>query len=646
MRSALIAADPRSGRSVEEADDSGYDSGIGGESQLPTLGSVFASLNKSVGIGDKTTSTPEPLKADSSQYAWMEGNKYKFVAPYCPADAGSSKRPRKASEKPVVSGSVLDNPNRSSCIGYPKPGFQPRMQRKLVSRNRDAVALYAQNLVAAQMIAEAESGWPLTHGIYSLMGLSMLQLLRASAWYQGNVPGYAVYGMHCLTAVCDMASIIFTLPLFGLGIQGQCVQLGYLGPMMTLVFVMSLVDSGALCAFMWLATPRPVAAGSRSILDVAEATVGIWEWLLVGSVSLQISLMVSSWRIYRGLRHAGIYPPGSSSLVDGEVREVSVLEVMCEAEDAEMIANCDCRPDDCAPDGAISRRPFGAADLIHSEDGPSGAPTRIVVEDGMVRPGRLNSLAVSPRQNCAQRSHARSAYLGQLGSSEEFQDVMSLASAVTGGSRSSTDVGGCKLTNGHWAECASAADGGGRHQRCPSHDFASPRRRMTSIQAAEQLWSSPGPLPIVPVAPLAASSPEEDCPTGRLKDMTPQRIATAECPEVGPLVPPLPMFRCEPEMEVEKPVAAPDLMASKTPKRSLDGGSCAVVATRAAVAAAQRAAAAAAKAAGSAQGPQGPKSLSVAPGGGIISNGSKVAGPGPVGDDDDCSEEDLESQSA
>jgi len=118
------------------------------------------------------------------------------------------------------------------------------------------------------------------------------------------------------------------------------VQNGFLGPMLTLIFAMSLVDVSALTAYLVIATPRPLSPGAKSYVDVLEAIVGVWEFALVSSVALQVALCVSSWRVYRELRLTGLYPPGSDPA--GDIREVSVMEVMCEAEDVELLADCKC----------------------------------------------------------------------------------------------------------------------------------------------------------------------------------------------------------------------------------------------------------------------------------------------------------------
>lgn len=190
-----------------------------------------------------------------------------------------------------------------------------------------------------QRAAAAQAFEFLVHGRVSLFGLVLLQVIRVFCYLQGKIPGATVIGMHFLTTISDFAVCLFAVPLFVYGTSGQCVQLGCLGPMLTLVFAMTLVDLSALVAYLVVAAPRPLSPDSKSFVDVLEACIGIWEFVLVASVALQVSLCLSTWRVYRGLRKVGLYPPDSDPTKVGESREVSALEVVCEAEDVELLSN-------------------------------------------------------------------------------------------------------------------------------------------------------------------------------------------------------------------------------------------------------------------------------------------------------------------
>jgi len=222
-----------------------------------------------------------------------------------------------------------------------REGFPKNIPRLVGERPSDRAArrrALESRLRAAHEKVSGSVERPLSHGRCSLFGLFILVLIRSLAVLQGDIPGYSVYAMHFLTTASDIICILCTVPLFVFGPRGSCVQKGCLGPMLTLVFAMSLVDLSALGAYLLVATPRPLAPGSRSLVDVMEAIIGVWEWALLASAALQLSLCVSSWRIYRALRMAGLYAPDKpADVAKDKTKEISVLEIMCEAEDIEYL---------------------------------------------------------------------------------------------------------------------------------------------------------------------------------------------------------------------------------------------------------------------------------------------------------------------
>jgi len=195
-------------------------------------------------------------------------------------------------------------------------------------------------------------------GRCSIVGLVSLWIIRAIAWYQGTIPGYSVFGMHFLTTTSDILCVLCASPLFIFGTGGHCVQVGCVGPMLTLVFAMCVVDIGALSAYLVVATPRPLSPGAKSYVDVLEACVGVWEFALVSSVALQMALCASSWRVYRELRLTGIYPPGINPAA--KIEEISFMEIICEAEDVKVLR------ESCGGCG-------GGAEEIGVEDGAGAA---------------------------------------------------------------------------------------------------------------------------------------------------------------------------------------------------------------------------------------------------------------------------------
>jgi len=216
----------------------------------------------------------------------------------------------------------------------------PRLAETPSDRTARRKALEGR-LCAAHAQAAAESCLPLCNGRFCLLVLLLVQILRNCAWWQGSMPGPSVMGMHFLTAFSDVCCILCATPLFATGTKGQCVTLGCLGPMLTLVFAMCFVDISALCAYLVVATPQPLPPGAASFLDELEAMMGVWEFALIASAALQTVLCTTSWQVYRSLRMVGLYPPGSDPAGVGKAKEISVLEVVCEAEDVGLLAGCE-----------------------------------------------------------------------------------------------------------------------------------------------------------------------------------------------------------------------------------------------------------------------------------------------------------------
>mmetsp|Transcript_7027 Transcript_7027/g.18265 ORF Transcript_7027/g.18265 Transcript_7027/m.18265 type:complete len:206 (-) Transcript_7027:83-700(-) len=192
--------------------------------------------------------------------------------------------------------------------------------------------------------AKAEVAWPLACGRCCLAGLVLLEVIRITEWVQGRQPYFTVLAIHCLAGTADLACVVCSLPLYAGGVRGECVSSGCLGPLLTLVFAMTLVSVSSFVAFLWIATPRPVSQGSRSWLDLMEANATAWEFTLLASVALNVVLCKVSWGVYRALRLTGLYPPGMEPVGLGRIRTVSPWEVFCEAEDLECFGVCDQTP--------------------------------------------------------------------------------------------------------------------------------------------------------------------------------------------------------------------------------------------------------------------------------------------------------------
>jgi len=170
----------------------------------------------------------------------------------------------------------------------------------------------------------------------------VLVSIRLFAWHLGNIPGGTIWFVHVFSLMSDIITVLTTLPLLICGgcggVQGQCVKLGCVGPMMTMVVAMNLVDACSLLAFFAYAAPRPLPSHGRSYMDVLELVHPVWELVLIASCALNFAVCVSCFRIYRELRAAGLYPPNSKGEISREA--VSAFEVICEAEDVALLAEC------------------------------------------------------------------------------------------------------------------------------------------------------------------------------------------------------------------------------------------------------------------------------------------------------------------
>jgi len=189
----------------------------------------------------------------------------------------------------------------------------------------------------------AESLRPLWQGRLALVGLLLVQGLRAAAWLDGELPGAAVNGLHALTIVADVIALGVAAPLFFCQTLQGCVRGGRAGLVLTLIFALTCVELGALFSYCFVGAPRPFSPGRKTVLVVAEAYLTLWECTLAASTALQVCLLISCWRIYRELRRNGLYPLGTPPAGFGQdIQEVSVFEMLCEVEDVNRIKSGKC----------------------------------------------------------------------------------------------------------------------------------------------------------------------------------------------------------------------------------------------------------------------------------------------------------------
>lgn len=387
-----------------------------------------------------------------------------------------------ASARAGLSSIVLPDSHRTEAEeGLAFEGSIKSMPRLARSRPSDRAArrkVLEGRLRDAQAKAAKEVASPLTHGRCCLAGLIFVELIRTAAWWQGTIPGWSVFGMHFLTTSSDLACILCAVPLFSIGIRGQCVQLGCLGPMLTLVFAMCLVDLSALGAYLVVATPRPLSPGARSFLDALEAVIGVWEFALLASVAFQLALCSSSWRVYKELRVIGLYPPGSDPASVGELRHVSVLEVMCEAEDVELLADCEVNCENMSSPLLACPAGSGGGSAGHGPDMVAQVPATAPTEPPPAAAGRAEQQQLRDGGN--QASTARLGPAGEKAGKAapgEEEDLCPSVSALSSelSSAGQDDCAGAGAAGGGRAatrggapvalpEGSGRADGGDRHR--------------------------------------------------------------------------------------------------------------------------------------------------------------------------------------
>ncbi|CAK9085221.1 unnamed protein product [Durusdinium trenchii] len=100
--------------------------------------------------------------------------------------------------------------------------------------------------------------------------------------------------------------------------------------------------------------------------------MGVWNCLMLSSVSLQTALLVSAWTFYRTYRALGLYPPEPRK---GHVHpDVSPFEFVCEAEDVALLS------DQCHGNWSCERGPGGLA-AQEATVTPGPPPRRVLHED-------------------------------------------------------------------------------------------------------------------------------------------------------------------------------------------------------------------------------------------------------------------------
>ncbi|CAJ1347245.1 unnamed protein product [Effrenium voratum] len=184
--------------------------------------------------------------------------------------------------------------------------------------------------------AEAEEA--LWRSRCSIVGLIVVELLRISVVHVFPSPGGLEYTCQMLSSAANSIAALGATPVFAAQGLGVCVNRRCLGSLLTLILTSATCTWGALVIALF---PGGVLQRlwEKELLDEGAPQVlafaGVWNCLMLSSVSLQSALCVSAWGFYRTYRQLGLYPPGK-----GKVQpDVSPLEFVCEAEDVALLSD-------------------------------------------------------------------------------------------------------------------------------------------------------------------------------------------------------------------------------------------------------------------------------------------------------------------
>mmetsp|Transcript_119600 Transcript_119600/g.345762 ORF Transcript_119600/g.345762 Transcript_119600/m.345762 type:complete len:401 (+) Transcript_119600:88-1290(+) len=181
---------------------------------------------------------------------------------------------------------------------------------------------------------------PFCQARFCVAGLLLLGVLRGCAARVCISPVGLSWTSVTLSGASDMISVVGMMPMLISKLIGACVQYRCLGSLLTLLLTAAVCNIGSAIMFLSAAggifsIMGPVAADEGAPKPIA--IVGVWECIMLSSVSLELALCVSAWQFYGAFREAGIYPPnGGYSLVQ---KEVSPLEFLCEAEDVALLSD-------------------------------------------------------------------------------------------------------------------------------------------------------------------------------------------------------------------------------------------------------------------------------------------------------------------
>lgn len=242
-----------------------------------------------------------------------------------------------------------------------------------------------------QMELPEGAAQPLCQTRCCIAGLVALAVLRGCAVSVYNSPAGLAWTAHMLSCSADAIATLGALPVLVTRLIGSCVHHRCLGSLLTLLLTATVCDFGAAVIFLSTAggifrLMGPVATDEGAPASVAF--IGVWECILLSSVSLEFALCVSAWQFYRAFREAGIYPPNAPNI--RVHKEVSPLEFLCEAEDVALLS------DQC---NACTRHPS----LLVGDEAADGGLVDMSVAYGEAEELQLASDSPVAARICSQR---------------------------------------------------------------------------------------------------------------------------------------------------------------------------------------------------------------------------------------------------
>lgn len=226
----------------------------------------------------------------------------------------------------------------SSPAGSQHAGSPRSAQKKRVKRTQLDAQLELDDDVGCFVPDEAHN--PLLHARCCIGGLLAVELLRLCAVHEFPSPGGLAWTAHMLSCAADLLAGLGSVPVFLNRALGSCVNNRCLGSLLTLLLTAATCDWGAAVIYLVPAGGYERITGP-ALLDEGAPDVlsflGVWECIMLSSISLQMALCLSAWRFYRAFREAGIYPPNATKAKI--YKEVSAFEFLCEAEDVALLSD-------------------------------------------------------------------------------------------------------------------------------------------------------------------------------------------------------------------------------------------------------------------------------------------------------------------